>query len=97
MQRITARGNCKIDDVVGVEIAGDRIGTDMVGLISFLNMQRMTIGIRVDGDRLDAHLRARTHDANCNLSSVGDEYFFNHWLYPIFGTQTVKIVTFEPD
>jgi hypothetical protein len=48
----------------------------------------MTIGIRVNGDRLDAHFRARTHNTNRYLSSVGDEYFFNHWEFPIFGTQT---------
>jgi hypothetical protein len=48
----------------------------------------MAIGIGVDGNRLDAHFRARALDTNCDLSSVGDEYSFNHWGNSNwFGTQ----------
>jgi hypothetical protein len=48
----------------------------------------MAVGIRIDGHRLDAHLGTRAHDAHGNLSSVGDEYFFNHWEFPVrFGSQ----------
>jgi hypothetical protein len=40
----------------------------------------MAVGIRVDGDRLDAHFRACAHNANGDFTAVGDEYFFNHEL-----------------
>jgi len=80
MQRIAPRGDGQIDDVVRVEIAGDRFGTDVVGLVRFFYMQRMTVGIRVDGDRFDAHFRAGAHNADGNFTAVGDEYFFNHEL-----------------
>ena len=91
MQRIAARCHGDIDDVMCIQVAGNRLGTEVVGFVSFLDMQRMAIGIRINGDRLDAHFRARTHNADSYLSSVGDEYFFNHREYPIFGTQTGRL------
>ena len=55
----------------------------------------MAVGIGVDGDRLDAHFRARTDDAHGDFAAIGYEYFFYHALnlrlMLIFDTETRKL------
>src|SRR3989338_1194428 len=80
MQRIASRSDGQIDDVMRIEIAGDRFRADVVGFVSLFYVQRMTIGISVDGDRFDAHFRAGTYNADGYFTAVGDEYFVNHTL-----------------
>src|SRR3546814_4814654 len=61
-----------VDDDIG--LAGRR-GADMDGLVGLLHMQRVGIGIRIDGDRLDAHLLRRPDDPAGNLTTIGNEDF----------------------
>src|SRR3569832_618008 len=65
----------EIDDTVGVEITGHRIGADIIGLVRLLEVQTVAVGGCVDGDRGDAHLGAGAHDAYRDLPAVGDEDF----------------------
>ena len=83
MQRIASGSYRNIDDVVRVKVTRNRFGADVVGLVRFFYVQRMAIGIRVDGNRLDAHFRARAHNANRNFPTVGDKYFLNHEIDPV--------------
>ncbi len=78
MQGVAAGSDGDVDDVMCIQIAGDRLGADVIGFVRFFYVQRVAVGIGVDGDRLDAHFRAGTHDADGNFTTVGDEYFFNH-------------------
>src|SRR3989338_5301723 len=78
MQRITSGGNSQIDNVMSIKIAGDRFRADVIGFVRFFYVQGMTIGISIDGDRLDAHFRAGAYDADGNFTADGDENLFNH-------------------
>lgn len=55
----------------------------------------MAVGIGIDGDRLDAHFRARTNNAHGDFAAIGYEYFFYHALnlrlILIFDTETRKL------
>ena len=56
----------------------DRVLADVVGLVGFLHVERMAVGVGVDGHRLDAQFGAGAHDADGDLAPVGDQYFFKH-------------------
>jgi hypothetical protein len=43
-------------------------------------MKRLTIGFRVNGDRLDPHFLTGPNDPAGDLASIGDEYFANFSL-----------------
>jgi hypothetical protein len=47
----------------------------MNGLVSHTDKQRVGIGIRVDGNGLDAHLLGGFDDTACNLTTVGNQNF----------------------
>ena len=50
-----------------VEVAGQRVRADAVGFVGALDVQRVAIGLGVDGHRADAHLRRRR--ARCGRRS----------------------------
>jgi len=50
MQRVAAGGHGQVHDAVGIEIAADRVRADVVGLVGFFDVQRMPVGIGIDGD-----------------------------------------------
>ena len=48
-------------------------------------MQRVRVSIRIDRDRLDPELPARTYDADGNLAAVGDQDSFEgKHVYPSY-------------
>ena len=47
-------------------------------LVSHLNMQRLSIGVRIDGDRLDAHLLCCLDYATGNFAPVCDQDLVKH-------------------
>jgi len=49
----------------------------MVGLIGFLHMERVAVGVGVDGDRLDAQFGARAHDADSDLAPLATSIFLS--------------------
>ena len=78
MERVAARRGRQVDQRVRVQIAENRVLADVIGLVGLLHMEGVTIGIGIDGDRLDAQFGAGAHDADGDLAPVGDQYFLKH-------------------
>ena len=53
-------------------------GPDADGLVRRADVERVAVGLRMDGHRLDAQLLAGGDDAEGDLSPVGDEYLLEH-------------------
>ena len=53
------------------------------GLIGICHMMRGAVGLGEDRNRKQSHLPARTHDAQGNLTSVGNQYFLNHFTFSL--------------
>ena len=69
------------DETVDLEIAvAARSRTDANGLVGELDVEAFFVGLRINGDRFDAHFAARAHDAEGDLATVGDEDFVEHEL-----------------
>src|SRR5262249_24101298 len=67
------------DDGRHVEVArARRGGADADLLVGEADVQRVGVGRRVDGHRLDAELAARSNHAERDLAAVRYEYFFVH-------------------
>ncbi len=61
------------------EIAlGRACRADLVGFIGKPYVGRQAVGLRVNGHRRDAELATGAHDANGDLTAIGDQYFFRH-------------------
>jgi hypothetical protein len=57
-----------------VQVAlGRGAGPNAVGLVGRTDVQRVTVGIRVDRDGADPELPQRAEEANRNLAAVGYE------------------------
>ncbi len=66
-----------VDDEIGL---GCRRLADMNGLVRHLDMERVLVGVGIDGHRLDAHpLRGLHHPAG-DLATVGDQDFLEHGI-----------------
>jgi len=82
MDRVAGGGHRQVDDAMDVQITGDGIGADVIGLVRLLHMQGVAVGLRVDGHRGDAQFGAGTHDAHRDFTPVGDEDFADHGAWP---------------
>ena len=72
MDGVSLAALCRVNDAADIQIRlGGRGGTDAVGLISFEDMQRSTVGVRKN-DRGDAKLVAGTNEPHRNLAAVSD-------------------------
>ena len=79
VHRVAARGLGRGDDVRDPQVALRRRGRpDAHRLVGELDVERVAVGGRVDGDRLDAELVQRTDDAHGDLAPVRDEHAFEH-------------------
>ena len=68
-----------VDDLVDQQIGlGGGRRADVHGLVGHFHVQRVPIGIGIDGDGLDAHLARSLDDAAGDLATVGDQNFFEH-------------------
>ena len=54
------------------------IWSDMEGVIRLSNEQRAPIDVRKDRYRFDAHLAARSDDANGDLATISNQDAFEH-------------------
>ena len=62
-----------------VEIAvARRRRPDAYALVGELDVHRVLVGGRIDGDGRDAELLGRAHDAERNFAAVGDQNFIEH-------------------
>jgi len=67
------------DDLLDREVALGRYGRpDQVGLVALPDVGRIAIGLRVDGDRGDAHLAERPRDPYRDLAAVCDQNLLEH-------------------
>ena len=64
-----------VDDDIGL-VGGRR--PDMHRLIRHSHMQRLAVGVGIDGDRRDPHLPCGFDDAASDLTAIGDEDFLQH-------------------
>ena len=78
MQGIATGSYGQIDNVMGIQIANNRICANVVSLVSLFDMQRVAVCIGVNGHGFDAHFAARTHNTYGNFSTIGNEYLFDH-------------------
>ena len=78
MHGITAGHDGEVDDVVDVEITGERIAAQTVGLVGLLDMERVTVGLGIDGHRANAQFGTGPDDAHSDLATVGDQDLTEH-------------------
>jgi hypothetical protein len=78
MDRVATGRDRKVHDIVDVEIAGQRVAAQAVGLVGLLHVERMTVGVRVDGRRADAHLGTSANHTHRDLAAIGDQDLSKH-------------------
>ena len=66
-----------VDHDVGL-VRGRR--ADVVGFVRHLHMQGVTVSVRIDSNRFDAHLAGGLDDTACDLATVGDQDLLEHVL-----------------
>ena len=84
VQGVAAGGDGEIHDAMGVQVTGDRLGPDVVGLVGLAHMQRVAVGVCVNRHRGDPCLGAGTDDSHGDLATVGDEDFSDHVRYRVW-------------
>ena len=85
--------SARLAALVTAEIAlGGGRRTNVHGVVSPANVERVAVRIRVDRHRLDAHLLGRAQDAHRDLRAVGDQQFHVRSQAP-FRTRVVTRVT----
>ena len=79
--RLRAGLEASLDDFLHDEVAVDSLRrTDEDGLVGHLDMERIAVGFRIDGDRLDAHTARGFHDPAGDFAAIGDQYLLEHEL-----------------
>ena len=74
MDRLRTRALGCVDQLGDIEVAlARRGGAKQHGLVGVAHVRCTSIGLGVDGDRLDAELAAGTKDADGNLATVGNQ------------------------
>jgi hypothetical protein len=70
-----ARLHDLVDHQVGLR---RRRRSDVHGLVRHVDVERVAVGVGVDGDRLDAHFPRSLDDAASNLATVRDQDLLEH-------------------
>ena len=74
MDRLGAAVVRDLDDPLELQIGlAWRRAADVMRLIRVARVDRVAVGVGVDGGGGDAHLAARAHDADGDLAAVGDQ------------------------
>ncbi len=74
VQGVTAGGHRQVHDAVGVEVAAQGVGAEIVGLVGLFDVQGVAIGIGVDGGGFQAHFGTGADDADRNFTAIGHQY-----------------------
>ena len=78
MHRVGAGARSGIDQPIDPEVAvARRACSDRVRFVGQADVQRRAVALRVDRNGRDAHLAARTDDANGDFAAIGDQDFFH--------------------
>ncbi|MNI38878.1 hypothetical protein D3C73_930380 [compost metagenome] len=83
VQCIATGFHSQVHQLARVQVTGQWLGTNAVGLVRSLDVQGMTVGIGVDRDRANAHFGAGTYDSYGNLTTVGDQDLCYHLEFPL--------------
>ena len=79
MDSLGSAGLCRGDNLLTHQIAlTRRRRPDMHCLVGFPHMQRLSISIRIDCNRANAHVARGTDNPASNLAPIGDEEGLNH-------------------
>ena len=79
MHRLGARLLAGLNDAVDEQVGFGRGGrADMDGLVGHLHMERIAVGVRIDGDGGDSHAPGGLDDPAGDFATVGDQYFLEH-------------------
>jgi hypothetical protein len=79
MNRLRARLFASRDDLLDLEIRfRGWWRPDMHGLVGHLDMQRVFVSIRINGDGLDAHLTGGLDDPAGDFAAIGNQNFVEH-------------------
>ena len=74
MDRLRTRARGRVDQLGDIEVAlARRGGAKQHGLVGVAHVRCTSIGLGIDGDRLDAELAAGTKDADGNLATVRNQ------------------------
>jgi hypothetical protein len=67
------------DDSISAQVAiGTTRATNANGLVGKLYVQRLDIGLGVNGKSLDTQLATCANNTQCDFTAVGDEDLLNH-------------------
>ena len=79
MDRIRARAQSSRNDRVAPQITvGGGRRADVHGLVGLADMQRLGVGVRIDGDGRHAQTARGADDPTGDFASIGDQDFFEH-------------------
>jgi len=79
MDRLGARFLAGRDDLLDDQVAlSGRRRTDQDGLVGHLDMERILVGLRINGNRLDPHLPGGLDDPAGDFAAIGDQNAFEH-------------------
>ena len=79
MDRVGAGDLGRGDEARNVEIRlARRRGADADVVVGEAHVQRLAVGLGIDGDRLNAELAAGADDAQRDLAAIGDQNFLKH-------------------
>ena len=87
MQGIAPRSDGQIHQRMRIQVALNRIGADMVGLVGLLDMQRMAVGVGVDCDGFNPEFGAGADNADGDFTPIGNQYLFDHGGVKAFTSQ----------
>ena len=79
MHRLGAGLAAGLDDLVDQQVAfGRRRRADQDGLVGHLDVQRVAVGLGIDGDRLDPHQAGSLDHPAGDLAAICDQNFLEH-------------------
>ena len=79
MHRVGAGLPAGVEDMVDDEVGGrSRRRADIDRLVGHFDMQRVAIGVAIDGDGGDAEPARGADDADGNLAAIGDQDLVEH-------------------
>ncbi|MCY1441995.1 hypothetical protein D9M71_583370 [compost metagenome] len=85
MQCVTAGFHRQVHQRARIQVAGQRVGADVVRFVGTLDVQGVAVGLGINGYRADAHLGASAHDTDSDFPTVGDQDFLDHFGFPSTG------------
>ena len=71
-----------LDDLLDLQIAfGGGRRADQNGLVGHFDMERVTVGLGINRDRLNSHAAGRLDDPAGDLAAISDQNAFEHVLF----------------